>query len=53
MCFYQYINNSYVEVIFDQNMSFQLNKTIVDENIEENKYFEGVHFTGEVCAFIF
>ena len=53
MCFYQYINNSYVEVIFDQNMSFQLNKTIVDENIEENKYFEGVHFTGEVCAFIY
>ena len=57
ICFYQDRLYNYQEIVFDQNYVLKKNGTIVarspDEDLDEEKYFEGVHFTEETAAFLY
>ena len=53
ICFYQDRSFNYQEIIFDQNYEIKKNDTIVNGPLNEENYFEGVHFTGETAAFLY
>ena len=53
ICFYQDNSFNYQEIVFDQNYESKKNDIIVDGPLNEDNYFEGVHFTGETAAFLY
>ena len=53
ICFYQDSSYNYQEIVFDIDLVYLLNSTIVKGPFDKLNYFEGIHFTQETAAFLY